>query len=341
MHWTIAAPFIDNESIDKDWLVPYIQGNHEFTVIPRSEPLANWHNQKLPVTGYRQWLKYLEQAKEAVNTSRGGVITVFPQLAAAVGVHQKLARKRQPTVAWLFNVGVCYPGYRRWLAKASVSNIDCFVMHSRRECQLYSDWLGLPKDRFVFVPYQSPEIPVTYEENTTEPFIVAIGSAHRDFPTLFKAVEKLNIPTILASGPRALAGLTLPPQVKAPLGIGKKECLQLAQEARINVVPLLPNEKVTAAGQVTIVEAMRMGRAIVATRCNGAEDYIEHGKTGLLVDPCSEKDLTDAIAMLWNDAELRQRLGQAAQAFATENFSDEAAGRALGQILDRLAADYA
>lgn len=340
MHWTIAAPFIDDESVDRDWLIPYIPGDHQFTVIPRSEPLANWHNQASSVTGYRQWLKYLEQAREAVNTSRGGVITVFPQLASAVGLHQKIARKNMPTVAWLFNVGICYPGPRRWLARASLTDIDCFVVHTRRECSLYSEWLGLPKERFEFVPYQSPEIPITYEENTTDPFIVSIGSAHRDFPTLFKAVEKLNLPTILASGPRALAGLTLPPQVKAPLGIGKKECLQLAQEARINVIPLLPNERVTAAGQVTIVEAMRMGRALIATRCNGAEDYIVDGETGLLVEPYSVEEMTEAIEKLWNDAELRNRLGKAAQKFATENFSDEASGRALGKILDRLAAAY-
>ncbi len=37
---------------------------------------------------------------------------------------------------------------------------------------------------------------------------------------------------------------------------------------------------------------------------------------------------------MWNDHELRDRLGKAAYRYATENFSDEAAGTALGRILD-------
>jgi hypothetical protein len=37
---------------------------------------------------------------------------------------------------------------------------------------------------------------------------------------------------------------------------------------------------------------------------------------------------------LWNDHELRDRLGKAAYRYATENFSDEAAVTALGRILD-------
>lgn len=336
MHWTVAAPFIDNQ--ESCWLIPFVPGNqHQFSIIPHPAALDNWHNKASSVTSYQQWLKYLSQAKEAVHQTKGGVITVFPQLASAVGLHQQLTRKQMPIVAWLFNVGICYSGIRRWLTQASTRDISCFVVHTRRECELYSQWLGLPRERFEFVPYQSPAIEVTYEENTINPFITAIGSAHRDFPTLFEAVRKLNVPTVVASGQRALAGLVLPPQVKAPLGIGKADCLQFAQEARVNVVPLYPDKRVTAAGQVTIVEAMRMGRAIVATRCNGAEDYIIHGETGWLVEPQSVEEMTQAIDLLWNDHELRNRLGRTAQQYASNNFSDEAAGRSLGKILDQLA----
>lgn len=337
MHWTLAAPFIHNPAVDGDWLIPYVPGDrHQFSIIPHSEPLANWHNKSLSVTSYRQWLKYLEQAKEAVHQTEGGIITVFPQLASAVGIHQQLARKQIPVVAWLFNVGVCYPGIRRHLAQASLKNVARFVVHSRRECEIYSRWLGFPKERFQFVPYQSAEIPITFEENTTDPFLVSIGSAHRDFPTLFSVVEKLKIPTVVASGKRALAGLDIPPLVKAPLGIGKQECLRLSQEARINVIPLRTDELVTAAGQVTLVESMRMGRATIASRCNGAEDYIIHGETGLLVEPGSVEELSDAIELLWNDAKLRNQLGQAAQAYAAKHFSDEASGAVLGKILDEV-----
>jgi Glycosyl transferases group 1 len=310
MHWTIAAPFIDQENLGKStWLERYVPGDrHQFSIVPRSKPLANWHNQTSGFTGYQEWLTYLGHGKSAIDLTRGGVITVFPQLASTVGIHQRLKGNHIPVVAWLFNVGTCSLGIRRKLAQMSLRDVDCFVVHTRRECRIYSEWLELPIERFEFVPYQVPDIPVTYEENTSNPFIAAIGSAHRDFSTLFAAVERLNLPTVVASGKRALSGLTLPRQVTAPLGIEKKECLQLSQEARINVVPLLPNERVTAAGQVTIVEAMRMGRVVIATRCNGAEDYVIQGETGFLVEPGSVEDLEKTIDMLWNNPELCRQL---------------------------------
>jgi glycosyltransferase involved in cell wall biosynthesis len=337
MHWTIAAPFIHDLEKDGDWLLPYISSDHHhFQIIPRPKPLGNWHNQASPVTSYNEWLTYLEHGKNAIQATKGGVITVFPQLASTVGIYQQLGHPSVPVVAWLFNVGTCYPGIRRWLARASLKHIDRFIVHTRRECAMYSEWLGLPIERFEFVPYQTPDIPIKYEENTNQPFLVSIGSAHRDFATLFKVVEQLKLPTVVASGPRALSSFTLPPQVNAPLGIGKQECLKLSQEARINVIPLLPKADVTAAGQVTIVEAMRMGRAIIASRCNGAEDYVIDGETGLLVEPESTEDLAQAIESLWNDPMLRNRLGQAAKHYATENFSDESTGKALIKVLDSI-----
>jgi glycosyltransferase involved in cell wall biosynthesis len=340
MHWTVVAPFLENQN--DGWLTLYVPGtHHQFQMVPRPQPLAKWHDRQSSVSTWEEWRDYWQQGRAAVTATRGGVITVFPQLAATVGMQQRKLGKRIPVVAWLFNVGTCSPGIRRWLAKLSLHNIDRFIVHTRRERSLYSHWLNLPEERFEFVPYQAPELPIQYEENSTQPFITSLGSAHRDFATLFAAVDKLNLPTIVASGPRALAGVSIPAAVQTPFGISRNDCLRLAQEARINIVPLLPNPTVTAAGQVTLVEAMRLGRAIIATRCNGAEDYICHGETGLLVDPQSVDDLVQAIEQLWNDAPLRQRLGDAAQHYAAQHCSDEAAGVALGKVLDEVARETA
>ncbi len=334
-HWTIAAPFIHDLQKDGQWLAPYVSGDrYHFNIIPRPNPLLPWHHQSSTFTNGAEWLTYLKHGKDAAQSTDGGVITVFPQLASAVGMYQQFSRKRVPVVAWLFNVGTCRVGLSRWMAQASLQHIDRFVVHTRRECDLYSRWLGLPKERFVFFPYQVADIPVTYEENTTQPFIAAIGSAHRDFPTLLQAVETLKLPTVIASGSHALTGLQLPASVQAPAGLGKQDCLQLAQEARINIVPMKTNSHITAAGQVTIVEAMRMGRVVIASHCNGAEDYIIHGETGLLVEPGSTPALIRAIELLWDNPQLRNQIGHNAKNYAAQHFSDEAAGAALQSVLD-------
>lgn len=339
MHWTVAAPFFKENNLP-DWITSFVpRKNHQFDFIPRRDALAdaNWHDRASAVTGYQEWVKIWQQGCEAVRETQGGVITVLPQLAATVGIRQRLARKHVPVVAWWFNVGMCYPGVKTWLTQNSVKDIDRFVVHTRCEQKIYSEWLGLPIERFEFVPMQRAAIPVTYQEETEEPFIFSTGSAFRDFPILFEAVKKLNLKTIVVSGPRALEGISLPPQVEAPFGVKKNEIIRMVQQARINVVPMIAEGP--TAGTVTIVEAMRMGRAVIATRRSGVDDYIEDGKTGLLVRPGSVNDLAAAIDRLWNDHEFRHQLCSAAGQYATDHFSDEAAGASLERILDSVAAE--
>ncbi|MBW4463696.1 MAG: glycosyltransferase [Nodosilinea sp. WJT8-NPBG4] len=339
MKWAIAAPFFDVDNIDTvNWLEPFVPGDtHEFQLIPRQKPLPKWHDRKSKFTPINDWFVYMRQAADALNSDADGVITVFPQVASAVGLQQKLRFSNKPVVAWLFNVGTCRTGLRQKLARASLSQVDHFVVHTRKEIELYSQWLGLPANRFEFLPYQVPEIPIEYEEDRDTPFIASLGSAHRDFPTLFEAVKKLNIKTVVATGQAAVEGMTIPDKVELPFGISKDECLRLAQQARLNVVPLQPKEGVTAAGQVTLVEAMMMGRPLIVTNFYGAEDYIIHGETGWLVEPNSLESMTEAIDLLWHDDALRQKLGENARAYAQEHFSDPCAGRHLERILSKVA----
>lgn len=331
------TPFV-HDPCDPVWLVPFVPGKrHEFRFIPRQEEWANlsWHKRFSRMTGYKEWISYWQQSKQAWEVAQGGLVTVFPQLAAMVGIQQRLSRKRVPVVAWCFNVGACYPGLRQRLSQNVLQGITRFVVHSQHERKTCSQWLGLPIERFEFVPLQVGEIPVNFQEETTQPFILAMGSANRDYPTLFKAVEKLGLRTVVVAGQHALKGLTIPRQVEVHSGLTSAECHRLAQEARVNVVPLLDHE--TASGQVTIVEAMRMSRPVVATRCMGSEDYINDGETGLLVEPYSVDDLAKAINVLWNDRELNNRISKAAGRYSAAHFSDQAAGAALGRILDSIA----
>lgn len=338
MKWAIAAPFFDIDNIDTvNWLEPFVPGNqHEFQLIPRQKPLPKWHDRRSKFTPVDEWLIYMRQAADALNSDADGIITVFPQVASAVGLQQKLRLSHKPVVAWLFNVGTCSAGLRQKLAQVSLSQVDHFVVHTRKEIEIYSRWLKIPADRFEFVPYQVPDIPIEYEEDRQTPFIASLGSAHRDFSTLFDAVETLNIKTIVATGKSAVEGIAIPEQVELPFGISKAECLRLAQQARLNVVPLRPKDGVTAAGQVTLVEAMIMGRPLIVTNFYGAEDYIIHGKTGWLVEPNSRDSMLEAIDLLWHDEALRQRLGKNARAHALEHFSDPCAGRHLERVLTRV-----
>jgi glycosyltransferase involved in cell wall biosynthesis len=74
---------------------------------------------------------------------------------------------------------------------------------------------------------------------------------------------------------------------------------------------------------------------VIATRCVGTEDYIQHGKTGFLVKPYSPGALVDSIGQLWSDAGFRNGLAKQAGIYAKAHFSDEIAGSRLARILDQ------
>lgn len=336
MHWTIAAPFFTpKSSVNAAWLDNFIPSNrHLFTKVFRQDVLADrsWHNRSSRTTQTTEWLSYWQQSGAAWHHTTGGVITVFPQLASMVGLRKRLSYKDTPTIAWCFNLGALYLGLKQTLSRSVLQRVDRFVVHSRRECETLSDWLGLPKENFEFVPLQRSLIPVLETEDMENPFILAMGSANRDYQTFFNAVEQLGKPTVVVAGRHALNHLTPPANVKILSGLTPEECYRLAQKARFNVIPL--QDTATAAGQVTLVENMRMSRPVIATRCVGTEDYIQHGKTGLLVQPYSAEALVDLMSQLWSDSVFRNGLAKQAGIYAEANFSDEIAGERLSKILD-------
>jgi glycosyltransferase involved in cell wall biosynthesis len=74
---------------------------------------------------------------------------------------------------------------------------------------------------------------------------------------------------------------------------------------------------------VSILEAMAMGRTVVATRVGGVPEIVQDGVNGLLVPPREPKALAQAIERLAADGELRHRLEKAALETIRRDFSME------------------
>jgi glycosyltransferase involved in cell wall biosynthesis len=71
---------------------------------------------------------------------------------------------------------------------------------------------------------------------------------------------------------------------------------------------------------MAIIEAMAMGRPVVATRAGGNPELIEHEETGLLIERTPEA-LAHALNSVLGDADRRSRMGNAARIRAEERFS--------------------
>jgi len=69
-----------------------------------------------------------------------------------------------------------------------------------------------------------------------------------------------------------------------------------------------------------LLEAMAIGVPVVATRVGGNPELVEHGETGLLVDP-EPSQLASAISLLLEDSGLAKRLAENAARVTRERYS--------------------
>lgn len=72
-----------------------------------------------------------------------------------------------------------------------------------------------------------------------------------------------------------------------------------------------------------LIEAMSLGRPVVATRVGGIPETVEHGVSGLLVERNDPKSLAEAIAKILLNPELGQRMGENGRLILGEKFNEQ------------------
>lgn len=199
---------------------------------------------------------------------------------------------------------------------------------------------GIGLDRSSFVAF--PWIASSFEEVADDGYVYAAGSAHRDWPTFFDAMAPLECGVVASVN----AGVV--PAVAATLGsrlslhgpdapLSPAAGRERAARASVIVVPLFETD--LPAGPLVLLDAMAAGKAIVATDVNGSRDYLTNGVDALLVPPGDAAAMTEAVALLLGDAELRRRLGEAARARILREHRVESLAQSLEQVARSVAGD--
>lgn len=87
---------------------------------------------------------------------------------------------------------------------------------------------------------------------------------------------------------------------------------------------------------LVVPEAMAMARAVIATRTKGPEEVVDHGRTGVLLDPGDDHALADAIMSLVRDPQRRRELGEAAARTVQERWSGAVMAAQFAALYTRL-----
>jgi glycosyltransferase involved in cell wall biosynthesis len=88
-----------------------------------------------------------------------------------------------------------------------------------------------------------------------------------------------------------------------------------------------------AMGRVHL-EAMACSKPVIATRTNGARDYIVDGVTGLLCEIRNPEDLAAKLKLVWEDRKLAERLGRAGRELLEREHGGQRYTEQLLEMLD-------
>jgi glycosyltransferase involved in cell wall biosynthesis len=111
----------------------------------------------------------------------------------------------------------------------------------------------------------------------------------------------------------------------------------VADVLQVMDVVLLTSRKIEGCSN-SLLEAMALGKAVIATAVGGTVELIEHEQNGILVAPGNSNELADAVCRVYHDAGLRERLGKNARDTAAKQFSQAAMVRAYeATFIDLLA----
>lgn len=106
---------------------------------------------------------------------------------------------------------------------------------------------------------------------------------------------------------------------------------ELVSESDVFVLP-----SVSEALSCAILEALALGKPVIATRVGGTPEMMEDGRTGLLVPPRDPVALGNAIIRVLSDPLLGRRLGAAGQAVVRARFSSEGMAQQIEALYRRL-----
>jgi glycosyltransferase involved in cell wall biosynthesis len=255
---------------------------------------------------------------------------------------RSLAGQKQPPLIILsFNLqGVLshFPG----LARFGMRSVSRVVVFTPSEVEKYRRMLSLAPEAISYSPHGWYDPMRWYVPGETKEaaalaqngrFIFTSGRSYRDYATLARAVTGTEACVKVSSRPFNLDGLDLPQNMEAMGWLDYRVAQDYMYECSFYVVPLQTID--FAGGDSSLLQAMSFGKAVVATRAPSTETYLEHGQTGLLVEPGDAESMRRAILHLWQNPDEAIRMGKEARRRFEENHTmDKLAQRVYDVALE-------
>lgn len=225
----------------------------------------------------------------------------------------------RPTRARIVAIGhYLNPGKKAALLRHGVLGgaIDKLVLYSPVQHLFASERLRFPAEKLELIPFHADThfYCPTPERRRDRDLVVAAGFEHRDYATLFKAVEAAGCRLELGVGsPWSRFRRPLPPLPRRAENRyrTREELRELYRQAIAVVVPLVPTD--FQAGISVALEAMACGAPLLLSRTAGLQHLLRHGVDGLYVEPGDAQGMAAAIQRLQTAPHAATQLGMEAR----------------------------
>jgi glycosyltransferase involved in cell wall biosynthesis len=191
------------------------------------------------------------------------------------------------------------------------SSINTAVCSSTKEVSYYQKAFGWNDDKIKFIPFHCDPSYLKYEFIESGNYVFSAGRTFRDYDTFLDAAKEINYPVIIAASPWNINKKKVFKNVSVKYDIPLFDLDKIMSKSKVVVIPL--DDKNISTGQSVILQAMAMGKAIVATDTSGTMDYIKHFYNGLLVPPRDSRKMKQAIEYLLKNESERVRIGKNAR----------------------------
>lgn len=252
-----------------------------------------------------------------------------------------LGQNNPPLIIVAFNIRGVISHFLS-LARFGLRSVSRVIVFTPGEVEQYQRLLSLPPKKISYSPhgwydpmrwYDPQKVNKSEALTRAGKFIFASGRSYRDYGTLARAVNGTEVNVKVSGRAFNLAGIDFPKNMGTTGWLEEREFQDYLYESNFYVVPLQP---ITfAGGDSSVLQAMSFGKAVVATRAPSTETYVEHGKTGLLVEPGDIEGMRQAILHLWQNPDETARMGkEARQRFEENHTIEKLAQRVYDAALD-------
>ena len=228
--------------------------------------------------------------------------------------------------------------FKQKVFRSVVSGVDAFITLSIEEAEAMKRIYPKKAQNIVYLPFAcdgSYYKPI--EGLVEEDFILSVGrDPGRDLFTLCKAVSGLGVSCKVTAKKTQLDAVGDVPSEIERQDFTSKELLEAYTKAKLVAIPLNPKYPNDSMGCSTLVEAMAMSKAIVATDTVTMRNYITDGVNGRLVPQGDSDTLRVVIKELLQDDEQRNILGKNAREFVIRNCDPEKFAEELANFVEKL-----